>query len=511
MSDLVVIVYPTEARAEEMRQKLIGLQKEYLIEIGDAKGTAAGIDSANLATKRAALVALDQMDGGGLDPKRVAGLLASADPALKQTASWIVGRHPEWAEALAGSFRERLASAATLSSPDRAELEQQLARFAATPAIQSLLANRAEDVNSPEVVRISALRAMALARPKDVPAAWVEAISKILAAHQDGEPTRQAVTTARGLAIAKEKGGSLGARLLELGGDADTPSVTRLEALAAVPGGLSPVSPDTFKFLLKHLAREEAAPVRILAVDVLTRASLSADQLRATAEAIKDVGPLEADRLLAIFAKVSDDAIGKTVVASLKDSAALSSLRIDSIKINLAKFGPDVQKGAEELYARLNVDAAKQKARLEQLVTSLASGDIRRGQIVFNSEKAACYTCHEIGYRGGHVGPDLTRIGKIRAERDLLEAIVFPSASFVRSFEPVIVATNDGKVYNGLVKSESGDELVLTTGANQEARVARTDIEEIRPSTDSDMPAGLDQQLSPQELADLVAFLKACQ
>ena len=36
MSDLVVIVYPTEARAEEMRQKLIGLQKEYLIEIGDA-------------------------------------------------------------------------------------------------------------------------------------------------------------------------------------------------------------------------------------------------------------------------------------------------------------------------------------------------------------------------------------------------------------------------------------------------------------------------------------------
>lgn len=36
MSDLVVIVYPTEARAEEMRQKIIGLQKEYLIEIGDA-------------------------------------------------------------------------------------------------------------------------------------------------------------------------------------------------------------------------------------------------------------------------------------------------------------------------------------------------------------------------------------------------------------------------------------------------------------------------------------------
>jgi len=36
MSDLVVIVYPTEARAEEMREKILSLQKEYLIEIGDA-------------------------------------------------------------------------------------------------------------------------------------------------------------------------------------------------------------------------------------------------------------------------------------------------------------------------------------------------------------------------------------------------------------------------------------------------------------------------------------------
>lgn len=36
MSDLIVIVYPTEARAEEVRQRLIGLQKEYIIKLGDA-------------------------------------------------------------------------------------------------------------------------------------------------------------------------------------------------------------------------------------------------------------------------------------------------------------------------------------------------------------------------------------------------------------------------------------------------------------------------------------------
>ena len=36
MSDLIVIVYPTEAKAEEVRHRLFELQKEYLITLGDA-------------------------------------------------------------------------------------------------------------------------------------------------------------------------------------------------------------------------------------------------------------------------------------------------------------------------------------------------------------------------------------------------------------------------------------------------------------------------------------------
>jgi uncharacterized membrane protein len=36
MADLIAVVFPTEAKAEEVRQKVLGLQKDYLIEIGDA-------------------------------------------------------------------------------------------------------------------------------------------------------------------------------------------------------------------------------------------------------------------------------------------------------------------------------------------------------------------------------------------------------------------------------------------------------------------------------------------
>ena len=116
-----------------------------------------------------------------------------------------------------------------------------------------------------------------------------------------------------------------------------------------------------------------------------------------------------------------------------------------------------------------------------------------------------------MGYKGGNIGPDLSRIGKIRNERDLLEAIVFPSVSFVRSYEPILVVTRAGKQFNGLIRQETPNEIVLATGAREEARIAREDIEEIRPSTVSIMPAGLDTQLTKQQIADLIAFLKAKQ
>jgi len=208
----------------------------------------------------------------------------------------------------------------------------------------------------------------------------------------------------------------------------------------------------------------------------------------------------DADRLLEAFAQSSDDKVGETLVATLKASPVRSSLRPEFIKPRLAKYSPKVQKEAEALYALLNADAAKQKARVDELLADFKDGDVRRGQAVFNSTKAACSACHAIGYLGGTLGPDLTHVGKIRTERDLLEAIVFPSASFVRSYEPLQVTTKKGKVYNGL----------LATSATEEVRIARQDIDEVQPGKVSIMPAGLDQQLTRQELADLVTFLKGC-
>ena len=90
---------------------------------------------------------MDQMEGGRLDPALVAGLLSSTDIALKDTASWIVGRHREWAGATAGVLGRRL-DRADLSVAERTELEKQLGRLAEAAPIQELLASRLTNVSA---------------------------------------------------------------------------------------------------------------------------------------------------------------------------------------------------------------------------------------------------------------------------------------------------------------------------------------------------------------------------
>ena len=96
-----------------------------------------------------------------------------------------------------------------------------------------------------------------------------------------------------------------------------------------------------------------------------------------------------------------------------------------------------------------------------------------------------------------------------KAEMDLLESIVYPSASFVRSYEPFTVLRKDGEDVTGILRKDAPDEIVLANGPETEARIARAEVTELRPGKVSLMPDGLEQVLTRQELADLLAFLKA--
>ena len=477
-----------------------------LIDIGAAGKTAAGLASSNPWTHRAALIALDQMPGGNLTPAQVTPLLGSTNALLKQTANWIVSHRPEWAGALATWFQERLP--APLSDPERAELESQLAQFARDPSIQTLLAGASCSDNSSREARLSALRAMGRSRLKETPAAWSRELAHSLEG-SDITLLREVVATARALPAPKQGAAELTVGLMRAAANPLLGPGARLDALAAIPGGLAQVESATFDFLLAQLTPDKSVALRGSAAGVLARARLTAAQLSALAGVLSGVGPLELTRLLSAFARANDEGLGLKLIASLQEAKALSSLHPDTLRPSLTNFPASVRTKADALLARLNPDAARQNARLDELSLNLKSGDVRRGQAIFNSQKAACSACHAIGYLGGTLGPDLTKIGQVRTERDLLEAVVLPSASFVRSYEPMLVVTRSGDEHSGVLRRDAPDEVVLGTGVNAEVRVARAEIAEMRPGTVSVMPSGLDEQLTRQELADLLAFLKA--
>ncbi len=475
-----------------------------LIEINDAKATAAGLGAGNVHEKRTALIALDQMDSGDLKAGLVAPLLGSSEPLLRETAAWVAGHHRDWAPALAGFFRDRLA-AADLSPADQEQLKQQLALFAGSESIQEIMVSALNDSKSPGLTRRLVLDAMTSAGLKQPPASWSPAVASCLSQNNEAL-LRSAVTTAR--VLNRDKSDTFSAPLLRIANGEAHRAELRLEAMAALPDGLSPVSSTLLNFLCENLEPAKPVMTRGAAANVLTKAKLNDEQLLALADTLKSVTPLEMTRVMAAFEHSTSESVGLKLIAALKECKALSALRPDLFRSLLTNYPAVVQQQGNHLLAALDVDSAKKVAHLEELLAGLKDGDIRRGQLVFNSQKAACATCHKMGYLGGNVGPDLTSIGQVRTERDLLEAVIYPSASFVRSFEPYIVTTKSNESYSGILRKDAPDEVILATGPSADVRLARSDITDMRPGTVSIMPAGMDELLTKQELADLVAFLK---
>ena len=92
---------------------------------------------------------------------------------------------------------------------------------------------------------------------------------------------------------------------------------------------------------------------------------------------------------------------------------------------------------------------------------------------------------------------------------DLLEAIVFPSASFVRSYETMQVSTGDDGVLAGIVRDQDAGQVTLALSPEKSVRVERGDIRNMKQLHVSMMPAGMSTILNQQQLADLTAYLEA--
>ena len=135
-------------------------------------------------------------------------------------------------------------------------------------------------------------------------------------------------------------------------------------------------------------------------------------------------------------------------------------------------------------------------------------GDVTRGASLFADElKLACAKCHSVDGRASKAGPDLFAVGDKFGRRDLVDAILMPSATISPGYGTLIVETKAGEEYQGILK-QSNDAGVQLMGADGKlVSIAAAEIKDQRGSAVSLMPDGLQGGLSQREFTDLIEYL----
>src|SRR5439155_23282088 len=190
------------------------------------------------------------------------------------------------------------------------------------------------------------------------------------------------------------------------------------------------------------------------------------------------------------------DAIEKGTIAASEISTANRQ--------RLLKRGSEaIRRRAETLLSGNPSDNRGEVLARYESALNLAA-DPARGEAVFAK---VCSTCHTFGGQGHAVGPDLAAL-RSKSPKDFLVAILDPSAAIEPRFINYQIETKDGRSLSGVVKAEAASSLTLAQGGGLEEKILRTDITEIKASNLSLMPDGLEQNMTPQDLADLIAYLK---
>ena len=154
---------------------------------------------------------------------------------------------------------------------------------------------------------------------------------------------------------------------------------------------------------------------------------------------------------------------------------------------------------------RIEDDVARQRLVAQTLdeLAQGAHGSASRGGLVFDR---VCSQCHALHGRGFEVGPNIAGNGRGNLQQ-LVSNILDPSLVIGEAFQAKTVLTVDGEVVAGLVIAENDRYLKLKVQGGKEVEFDKADLEQVKSSTKSLMPEGVESQMQPQELFDLLAYL----
>jgi putative heme-binding domain-containing protein len=316
-------------------------------------------------------------------------------------------------------------------------------------------------------------------------------------------------------ALAHVKDKRFDATLNALAADTTKPASLRLKALLALSSSGEDLSDAAFK-LLTDLFVDPASPgLRMDAAARLANTKLTPAQWDAYLALLPNAGPLEQNELLVALAvpqnykRISRDT-GRKIALALSKSSMLGTFRQDLVRKAFGFLPREVYELLEPSFdAALAANDAKRERLGPLALAAIKQGDPAAGRTVYESGKGACIACHKIGDKGNEIGPNLTKIGGIRAERELVESILFPSYNIARDYDLNSFQLTDGSTVLGLIQARSAEGVTVKEASGQSRLLTNEAIASSTQLTTSLMPAGLDGMLSEKELVDLVAYLRS--
>jgi putative heme-binding domain-containing protein len=331
-------------------------------------------------------------------------------------------------------------------------------------------------------------------RQIEMPSAWPDLYASKLAS----SPNSDVRARARALAVTFGDPEAL-ASLREIIHDADRSTSERRSALQSLAGVRPPGFADDLLVLLNQSDLNDLA-IRSLAEQV--------DDRVPPALLAAYPGFDRARRHLALDALSGRIPFAKAMLAALEHGTIPRSDVTSDIIRKLELLGDDsLRQAVAESWGKTRLTPAEKQRRIAELkefltADSQRSPDLAHGRALFSR---TCQQCHRLFGEGAEVGPEIT--GSHRANLDyLLLNVVYPNAAVGKDYQAWNIATDDGRVLVGLVVNETGRTLTLQTSTDTLA-IDKNEIEERLQTDVSMMPEGLLDQLTNEELQDLVAYL----
>ncbi len=471
-----------------------------LIQLDSSADLQLAINHSNSNIRRAALIALDQKGSNFLSEEIVRPFLESEDRLLVETGHWILTRHPEWAGLAAEYFKLLLFAE---REENRVFLSEVLAIFGQTSLFQEVFANlMLESQSNPERQQVL-LEILKHTPLEDFPNSWKSALKTWMGVN--GEKLESGIMD---LIISTGLTG-FEPELKRMIASSRTSYSTTLKAWMALTTGDYVLSEEEVSDIIQNSNNLNDPQEVGLSLSLLQASNLSStQQKRIVEEVLPNMDVRYLVDWLNLFENVETVPVTLALIHTLQElGTQLDKLPLAHMEKKLSNLPEEVQAEANQLMQQIRHLHEERITQLKALEEGLVKGDVARGRDVFYNQ-AACVTCHAIAGEGSTFGPDLTNIGEIRSAHDILEAIIYPSASFAREYETAVLETDRGPI-TGIIKESCATAYVVEVGPGIVRHFSRNEVKKVTISDQSLMPAGWEDQLSRQELSDLMAFLRS--